>query len=767
MTMEQAGSLTMWSSIKARQALAFGFAILASSVLRSAGQAIPDSARRLLEQRETLNRTVWQAEQIGQRYEVAITWLWDQLRTNPSPLDVITKVDCSAWQLPAKANTDMIGLGAARTVYSPASPVRMDHMGFVDLIKAHLDKGYQLVECEFHHTSFAPAQEAQAARSTVSFLLHVEDSNQRLALTGEATVLWTDSPSATTLTAEEIRVETLKILTAAQQPGFVHAATFERRENEYQSAHPVLLNDLDQDGDSEIVIPRWNRRYDNQLSAAKPQLADGPFLTHWKPQEECGLLADINGDGNVDYVTVVKNQGLTLYLGASGGVFPDPGEPIFQHAQLLAPLAITAGDIDADGDVDLWLTQYKPSYVGGQMPTPFYDANDGYPSFLLLNDNGRFTDVTEAKGLAPKRFRRTYSTSFVDLDEDNDLDLVVVSDYAGLDVYQNDGKGKFADISSQFSPNRLFGMAHSVADYNEDGQLDLLAIGMSSSTARRLDSLNLGRPDRRDYQEQRTAMGYGNRMYLRKGNAFVASPHNSDIARTGWSWGVSSFDFDNDGRRDIYVANGFRSGKSSKDYCSNYWCHDLYTGNSEEDAHLLPVFEQTMLELNQGLISWNGFEHNHLKRNLGGGRFENVAFLHAASFEYDARVTLTEDFDRDGREDLLVSEYPFLGRGFQSKIHLYLNRIASEPNRWIEILLQPSEKHAVLGAQVILETDRGRQRHPIVAGDAFLSQDAYSAHFGIGPEANVNRVIVRWPDGETLTFENPETNRVHVIRATR
>mgnify|MGYP003336824970 CR=1 FL=1 len=80
--------------------------------------------------------------------------------------------------------------------------------------------------------------------------------------------------------------------------------------------------------------------------------------------------------------------------------------------------------------------QYKLPYVAGQMPTPYYDANDGFPGYLLRNDgHGNFTDATAASGLASKRFRRSYSASFVDLDEDGDVDLVVVSDESEPGVF--------------------------------------------------------------------------------------------------------------------------------------------------------------------------------------------------------------------------------------------------------------------------------------------------------------------------------------------
>ncbi len=764
MTTEPVGSLMMWRSVSIGIG---GIVLLAWAVLCGdvrAQRNVPAAARSVLEEREKLNATVWHPEQLAQQRETSITWLWDQLRLIEKPSQVAQEIVCEEWILPTHANHEVLGLGITRQRFSPPEEGKQSTLSKAGLLEwlAGLEAaGWRLRESELHHTGFSPATDGEAAVSVVGFLFHMERAGVRSALQGKAEIVWKGAP-VRKVRAQSIRVKTCRVIRGGAQPAFVRAGTFSRREKEFQSAHPVLLHDLDRDGDVEIVLPRWNRCYDNDLAGNTPQLRDRAFLQHWQPQEECGLLADVNADGYVDYLTVVKAQGLTVYHGDAIGSFPHPGRVLFQSNQIQAPLAMTAGDIDQDGDLDLWLTQYKPSYVGGQMPTPFYDANDGLPSFLLVQDDGRFHDATEAHGLGQKRWRRTYSTSFIDLNDDHHLDLVVVSDYAGVDVYRNDGRGHFQDISSSFQPNRLFGMSHCLADFNQDTRLDLLTIGMSSSTARRLDSLGLGKADRKDYQTHRAAMGYGNRLFLATESGFVQSPHNDQIARTGWSWGTTALDVDNDGDRDIYVANGFRSGKSSKDYCSQYWCHDLYTGNSKENQNLVPVFAESMLALNQGLMSWNGYEHNHLKMNVGEGQFENVAYPMGVSFEYDARVALAEDIDGDGREDLLVSDYQFLGKGFQSTFHLYLNRLPLE-NDWIAFTLTPSPKHQVLGARVLIDTNHGRQVHPIVSGDGFLSQDAYSAHFGLGRNGEVTAATILWPNGETTELTQRAINQRHHI----
>src|SRR5439155_388038 len=196
---------------------------------------------------------------------------------------------------------------------------------------------------------------------------------------------------------------------------------------------------------------------------------EGDLVVDWTPKAPGAELPAVKRiDASADYLCA-RFEGLVLFKGSAQGTFDEPGRLVWSaNPHLKYAQALTCGDIDGDGDLDVFLGQYKVPYTRGQMPTPYYDANDGYPAYLLLNDGqGNFTDATAAAGLEKKRWRRTYSASFADLDSDGDLDLLVVSDFAGVDLYRNDGRGRFTDVTREWvAEPRAFGMAHALADFN-------------------------------------------------------------------------------------------------------------------------------------------------------------------------------------------------------------------------------------------------------------------------------------------------------------
>ena len=731
-----------------------------STVISRSSKSTVDTleVQELVAGREALDRTLWQPEVEAQRHERRFTELWDNLLRRDDKFALLASFPFATLTLGAPAEQENLDLDIRRTRFGETTR-ELSPAEWAEMLNGYQRDGYEIVQTEWHHSKFEPPEQGRMARSIVSAVIHVARENppHRVALTTDLDVIWSSEADAQdTPIPDSISVTKLEILERTAPPVF--REVFAENRSTGQVLMPLLVYDLDGNGLSDIVLAGVNRVLWNR---GPGQFEAEPFLPERHNFYDSGVLADFTGDGHVDYVAVDLDKYPLLFEGDATGHFPTPAKRI-ADVQFGKPKSFTAGDIDADGDLDLFIANYKQPYEDGQMPTPYYDALDGFPAYLLRNDgDGTFTDVTEESGLAPKRLRRTFSSSFVDLDDDGDLDLLVVSDFAGLDLYENDGRGRFTDVSDQFGDNRyLFGMGHTFADFDLDGNLDFYAIGMSSTTARRLDDMGLRRDDKPEFTARRAAMTYGNRMFLRDGNTFEPAPFADQMARAGWAWGTSSFDFDNDGDQDVFVANGHISGKSTQDYCTTFWRHDLYAGDSQNSSVREDLFALLQMPLQEDDVSWNGYEHKALFMNEGGKGFTNVAFLLGVAFEYDGRAAVTDDLDGDGLVDLLTIEYHQQDNGdVEYILHIYQNRFEDAGN-WIGVRLRESGLgFSPIGATVRVETAAGSQMTRLVTGDSYSSQHATTVHFGLGKATEIVAIEVRWPNGVERRIEGPALNQ--------
>ena len=722
-----------------------------------------EAAQELISQRQQLDQLLWQPEIQAQKYESRFVELWDQLRLQEDKFGVLASFPFKRLILGKYVSGEPLDLNIARYKFTSFGQELVPEQWKALLLDAK-SKGYELIQTEWHHSKFDPPSDFNRAKSEINFVLHIarDEPAHRIIIQGVIEVIWEpeelfkDAPEP-----EMIVVKEMELLEREKPPVFKE--TFKVKGNEQNPrVLPLAVYDLDGDGLSEIVLGGQNLVIRNQ---GEGKLVAEQFLRHETSIFDAAILADFTGDGPVDFIAVDEYGALRLFVGDAKGRFLSSGIRISDDGLFSLPKVFTAGDIDADGDLDLYIANYKFAYRQGQWPTPYFDANDGYPAYMLRNDGeGNFSDITEESGLADKRFRRAYSGSLVDLDNDLDLDLIVVSDFAGFDTYLNDGKGNFNDITNRFGDDRyFFGMGLTFADYNLDGDLDFYVIGMSSTTAKRLEDMGIVRDDKPEHNAKRAAMGYGNRMFLGGEQEFARAPFNHSVARTGWSWGASSFDFDNDGDRDIFVANGHYSGKSAQDYCTTFWRHDIYADGSEENLTKDILFQTQSADLRNADVSWNGFEHKVMLMNQDGEDFVNIAFLLGVAFEYDGRAVVADDIDGDGRVDLLVVEYKTQGHNNDTyTLHVYQNQL-NQVGNWIGIRLPDEPDFSPIGAVVKINTDDGTQMDQIVTGDSFSSQHPATVHFGIGNLTNVNSIEVRWANGTIKKLQSPETNRYHVI----
>ena len=734
--------------------------------------ARPKNAVDLVKLRAKYDREVWSDEVLAQDYERSFTvGLWDRLIKEPDKFQVMR--DQRFKELVVGTVPDVTEHDWSIQAIRLAEPNKtITGEEWSDSLAGFENSGYEIVETEWHHQKFEPPKEEAPARSTVSFLIHAyhRSQNQRYIVRGNLTVTWATEPTPTSLAVpNSIDATDITILTRPGNPAFqerrIEVLPYDPNGRRYPSSiHPVMVQDLDLDGLPEVVLGDYNIVYRNRGN----WVFDVESLCQHAPRHpNAAVFADFTGDGVIDYFVAVKNGFPHLYVGEPGGKFStEPRVLKIAEQPLLVPISVAVGDIEGDGDLDIFLGQQKPGYHNGDIPTPYFNALDGFPAYLLINDGtGDFSEEIDERGLGEKRQRRMFSASFIDLDEDGDLDLITTSDFSGTDLYENDGRGYFTDVSNRLNPpGYAFGMSHTFGDYNMDGKLDFMLIGMSSTTARRLEGLNLNREEFPEYNKARMLMGYGNRMYLGDGRGnFAQAPFNSSVARTGWSWGSTTLDFDNDADPDLFICNGQTSGVTTQDYCTRFWCHDVYYKAGERPDEAIRDLFAKMAPLFSGYgVSWNGYEHNALLMNLGGKDFLNISYLMGSAHEFDARSCVSGDLDADGRIDLLVEHKDV--KNERARLFFLRNELESQ-NAWVGFRLQSDRPNvSPLGATITLELSDGRKLMRYnVTGHSVWAQHDNSVHFGLGAEATAKKVTVRWPNGETSEILAPEPGMYHVV----
>ena len=632
------------------------------------------------------------------------------------------------------------------------------------------EDGWQLETVEFRHTRFDTNTAGEPARSRFLVSAHLTQSSppKRAQASGEVDVDWLPpaSPGASP-TVKRIDARAITLRTRPGEPPFrpLLEETLDPPRHG-QSIDPLLVQDLDGDGQPEIALAGRNLVYrgfaPEQRPTSSPLCREAPDVVY------TAVFGDFDGNGTEDYLALTY-QGLTLYAGDGSLPFAGGGRRVWKSPpEIRFPMVLTAGDVDRDGDLDLFLGQYKDPYEGGALPTPYFDANNGNPSFLLVNDGqGTFADATETSGFALHRGRRVYSASFVDLEGRGALDLVTASDFAGLDLYRNDGRGRFRNETAGRLPNpHGFGMAHALSDFDADGRLDLLMIGMSSPTVDRLEHLGLWREGLAGDRSKRSSMAHGNRLWFGRDDGMLRETAVSEsIARSGWSWGCGVADFDRDGLPDVFIANGLESKQSVRDYESEYWLHDLFVGGATDNAAAYLYFRSKFARTRGRDHSYGGYEKNRFYLARASASFVEIGHLLGVALEQDSRNGVADDFDGDGRVDLAMTSFEIWPAARQT-LRLYRNELAT-PGDWVGVALRSEPGGgSPLGARVRIQSGNHQAVRTVVAGDSYRSQHSARVQFGVGPGAGrpVDRITVTWADGKTVELKDAAANRYHPIR---
>lgn len=709
----------------------------------------------------------WAAEMLAQAHGRSLERLWDAVNRAPHRTEELALFPATEWVLGRWDQQEKLPHDLQfRSSTGALAPV--DASAWLEQVRALGRAGWQLQQMELRHTHFDPATATTLARSTVSATFQATNllatPPERAEFAGELVIDWERLARPEDLPVpHRVDASRLQLKTRIGPPPFalVQSEHLSLPRNA-PTVDPMIVYDLDGDGLAEVLLVARNTVYRRQPAGNYHPF---PLLRHASDVLLAAVLADFDRDGFPDLLGATLT-GLQLFRGSPNGTFDDPPQAAWKSpVRLLFPTVLTAGDVDGDGHLDVFLGQYKDPYEEGAIPSPEYDARNGNPSFLLHNEGGgRFADQTEVSGVAARQGRRVYSASFVDLLGDSAPELVLVSDFAGVDLFANDGHGRFRVATDRaLSTAYGFGMAHSLADWNLDGQLDLLMIGMGSPTVDRLEHLQLWRPGLDEDRSKRGQMTRGNRLFLSQPDGRRVETGLSDsLARSGWSWGCAAADFDNDGFPDVYIGNGLESRETVHDYDAEYWLHDRYVGRATADPAAYWYFRSKFARTRGRHDSYGGYEKNRLYLNQGGERFVEVGHLAGVALEQDSRNVVAEDLDGDGRVDLLVTSFEAWPDP-KPMLRIFRNELPDPRHHWIGFRFRESTNGSPLGAKVVLERGGRKEAQALVSGDSYRSQHPTTMHFGLGPQTSVEAARISWPDGTALTLEHPEIDCYHRV----
>ena len=506
----------------------------------------------------------------------------------------------------------------------------------------------------------------------------------------------------------------------------------------------VSVADFDRDGWNDFYVT--NSRYGSKNALFHNQ-RDG----HFEEVAESMGLADLNRKGTgvsmgaiwADYdndgyedLFVYKWGRPLLFRNENGTGFKDVTENSGLPAWVNANSAIWF-DYNSDGYVDLFIGGYFPEDLDlwkldhtAVLTESFEYSMNGGRNYLLENQgNGSFRDVTAGAGLTSTRW--TLAAGAADMNGDGYPELVLANDYGIDEFYFNEQGKRFRESGEEsaigFSPKS--GMNVALGDTYNQGHFGIYISNITEEGVL-LQGNNFWVPEK----------GNGKLVYRN-----LARQHG--IESGGWSYGAQFGDLNNDGYQDLYVANGFISGKPGTSYWYDY---SKVTGGNRaiiSDIRKWPAMEGR---------SQSGYQQNRIWINTGNGFFYDVAGKVAGKQTFDSRSVALADLWNRGVLDVIVANQ-------NDRLVLYRNHV--DPVRhWIAFeLVGTGNNLSAIGSIVNLWWDSQVQSQVVSGGIGFSSQNQRRLQFGLGNASGVDSVEVRWPDGTRQVVHQPEINKLHTI----
>ncbi|AXT62223.1 hypothetical protein D1816_18270 [Aquimarina sp. AD10] len=462
-------------------------------------------------------------------------------------------------------------------------------------------------------------------------------------------------------------------------------------------------------------------------------------------------MADVNNDGYLDIYCMVAGQSNPkdnlLFINNGDMTFTEKAKE-YNLNDIGNSVDASFFDYDLDGDLDVYVANYPITpfqYNSYNYKMRMDRVTDEETDNLYRNDGGHFTKVTNESNV--RLYSLSLSVTVSDLNQDGWPDLYVSNDFGTPDcLYLNNQDGTFKNaIKESTEHTSFYGMGVDIADFNNDGLMDILQMDMDAASNRR-SKANMASMNPKLFENiEKVGFQYQymqNTLQLNSGILKDKTPKFSDISRlaglssTDWSWAPLWADLDNDGFKDIFISNGTRREINNKDYFAA-----LKGEKKNKDSLLVKSLRIPSEKID-----------NYVFRNKKDLTFEQANDYWGISHKGFSNGAVYVDLDNDGDLEIITNNIDEMPSVFENT--------SSQINNYLTVKLKGSDKNKFgLGAKVILKSQELIQTQELTLSRGFQSSVAPQLHYGLGTLNTIDELKVIWPNGNEQIIKDVAVNQ--------
>jgi len=541
--------------------------------------------------------------------------------------------------------------------------------------------------------------------------------------------------------------------------------------SQFISGGGVAVGDINNDGLDDIYFTGNQVRdklFLNKGNLKFDDISDKAGISNDNKWSTGVTFIDIDNDGDQDiYVcrfTYLENEKSEnqLYINNGDQSFTEQASSLGLNDKGFS-IQATFFDFDNDGLLDVYIVNQPPSIpnIGNKLNLDQF-SDIVFSDRLYKNmGNGKFSDYTEKANL--RNFGFGLSATTGDFNNDGWQDIYVSNDFDVADhVYINQQDGTFKDeVQKSTKHISYFSMGSDIADYDNDGNLDIMVVDMVAEDNKRIKTSMSGMAPDQFWSIVDKGGHYQymfNTLQRNNGNGtFSELGQLAGVTSTDWSWAPLMADFDNDGFKDLFVTNGVVSNNRYSDLTTKY---DKRVDSLNKVAQQKGVNPSSMIDVMDFVhMAPTDKLPNYIFKNKGDLTFSNKIKDWGMEAPTLSNGAAYADFDLDGDLDLVVNN-------INEPASLYKNTTTEQKlGNYIRFKLLADKGNTAYGSTIsIFKNDSLLQLTQLSNSRGFMSKSEDIFHFGLGNSERVDKAIIKWNDGTVSILNNLAVNEVHEIK---